>query len=53
MERQWDEAMRRIVALEKRVKQLEGKNAPTIPIYDKTNWPIDAVEGQVVIAPIV
>jgi hypothetical protein len=38
--------------LEKRIERLENNAAPTIPIYDKTNFPQDAVEGQIAIAPI-
>lgn len=41
----------RIDKLEKRIELLENISAPTIPIYDASNWPTDAVEGQVVIAP--
>lgn len=41
----------RIVALEKRVTRLENNAAPTIPVYDSAQWPDDAVEGQIVIAP--
>ena len=48
-----DDLEERVAKLERKVKQLEMNPAPTIPIYDSTNWPTDAVEGQVVIAPIV
>ena len=44
----WD---RRITALEKRIKQLEENQRPTIPIYDSTNFPLEAAEGQIAIAP--
>jgi hypothetical protein len=42
----------RIMQLEAKVKKLERNNIPTIPIYDNTNWPLVAVEGQIVIAPV-
>lgn len=48
-----DDMNKRIATLEKQVKQLQANAAPTIPIYDSTNFPQDAVEGQVAIAPIV
>lgn len=48
-----DELNARIERLERVVKELQNNQAPTIPIYDQTNWPQDAVEGQVVIAPII
>lgn len=41
-----------IKVLERRIERLENNAAPTIPIYDQTNWPQDAVEGQIAIAPI-
>jgi hypothetical protein len=47
-----DETRKRVVELEKRVKQLERVTAPTIPIYDNNNWPLYGVEGQIVIAPV-
>ncbi len=42
---------KRIAALEARVKALEENSTPTIPIYDNTNMPLNAVEGQIAIAP--
>jgi hypothetical protein len=47
-----DEIMRQLDALRRRVESIENNAAPTIPIYDSTDWPQDAIEGQVVIAPI-
>ena len=44
--------MERIEKLEREVRKLQNNPAPTIPIYDKTNWPADPIEGQVVIAQI-
>lgn len=44
---------KRIDDLTKTVERLRNNAAPTIPIYDSTNFPQDAVEGQIVIAPIV
>lgn len=44
---------RELDELEARVQQLEDNARPTLPIYDSTNWPPEAVEGQIVIAPIV
>jgi hypothetical protein len=52
LERRLNDMGEKIMALERRIKQLEGKDAPTIPIYDSSNWPDDAVEGQIVIAPV-
>jgi hypothetical protein len=46
-----DDYGKRISQLEAKVKSLERNNIPTIPIYDNTNWPDNAVEGQIVIAP--
>jgi 16S rRNA C967 or C1407 C5-methylase (RsmB/RsmF family) len=40
----------RIEKLEKRIKRLENRAVTTVPIYDSTNFPEDAIEGQVVIA---
>jgi hypothetical protein len=48
-----DQLIKYIKSLERRIEKLEDNAAPTIPIYDSTNWPETAVEGQVVIAPIV
>lgn len=45
--------VQRLDDLTRRVEKLENQTAPTIPIYDSTDWPQDAVEGQIVIAPIV
>lgn len=42
----------RIDALENEIRRLRNQNAPTVPIYDSNNFPQDAVEGQVAIAPI-
>jgi tetrahydromethanopterin S-methyltransferase subunit B len=42
--------LERIKKLEKRVARLESNAAPTVPIYDATNFPQDAIEGQIVIA---
>lgn len=44
---------RRIDELEKEVQRLRNNAAPTIPIYDSANFPQDAVEGQIAIAPII
>jgi len=52
LQRRLNEMSDKIMALEKRVKQLERNEVPTIPIYDSGNWPDDAVEGQIVIAPL-
>jgi hypothetical protein len=46
-----DDLAKRVLLLEKQVKALQANAAPTIPIYDSTNFPQDAVEGQIVIAP--
>lgn len=43
---------KRIDELQKEVNRLKNNAAPTIPIYDSTNFPQDAVEGQIAIAPI-
>lgn len=48
-----NDMLNRIAVLEKQVKKLQSNAAPTLPIYDSTNFPQDAVEGQVAIAPIV
>lgn len=47
-----DVLMKRIKALERQIQLMQNNNTPTVPIYDKNNWPQDAVEGQVVISPI-
>jgi hypothetical protein len=51
MMRLLDDYGKRISELEATVKRLQRNNIPTIPIYDNTNWPLNAVEGQIVIAP--
>ena len=43
---------RRIRELEARIQKLENANTPCVPIYDKTNFPTDAIEGQVAIAQV-
>lgn len=48
-----NDMLERIAKLEKEVKRLQANAAPTIPIYDSANFPQDAVEGQIAIAPIV
>lgn len=42
---QW--LMNQMRILKRRVSQLENDRNPTLPIYDSTNFPIDAVNGQV------
>jgi hypothetical protein len=49
---EYDALLKMIRDLELRIERLENQPAPTLPFYDQTNWPEDAVEGQVVIAPI-
>lgn len=41
---------REIDDLKKRVAKLENQNKPVVPIYNAAQFPIDAVEGQIVIA---
>lgn len=44
---------RQIKTLEKEIQRIKNNQRPTVPVYDTAQWPIDAIEGQVVIAPIV
>lgn len=48
-----DDLAKRVAVLEKQMKAVQNNPAPTIPIYDSANFPPDAVEGQIAIAPIV
>jgi hypothetical protein len=45
----YDVLFKRIVKLENEVKRLKNVSAPTVPIYDPTNFPQDAINGQVAI----
>lgn len=41
---------KRIDDLEREIQRLKANSSPTLPIYDSTNFPQDAVEGQIAIA---
>lgn len=47
-----DDLAKRVAKLEKQMKAVQSNPAPTIPIYDSTNFPQDAVEGQIAIVPL-
>jgi hypothetical protein len=49
----FEDIRQQLTDIRRRLEKLENLAAPTIPIYDSTDWPQDAIEGQVVIAPIV
>lgn len=42
-----------IDALKQDVARMKNNRVVTVPIYDSTNFPAQAVEGQLAIAPIV
>jgi hypothetical protein len=47
----FDLIMSQLDELESQIEELQNNRAPTVPFYDSANWPAQAVEGQVVIAP--
>lgn len=51
-QREFDQLAARVEKLERIVQENLVNRAPSLPIYDQTNWPLDAFEGQVVIAPV-
>jgi hypothetical protein len=44
---EWDRVWNFVRGLEAKIKGLDNNAQPTVPVYDPTHFPLNAIEGQI------